>query len=253
MDLESFAQRVQAIIACVTAARLLHLGLARRQPALISFLLMTALFLFGLGSFPSASVTYYWLYVAYVVLNWVVSIFVVREMFALVLVKYPGIGSAGRRAMYRVTGFAVAVSVAITAIFWDRSARGSWRLFYLEVADRSIIFTLGLAVVAIIFFLSRYPLHLHRNTYVSTGFFSAVFLSGAAETLLDSLSPHLYSPWVDTVQIAFAALCFAGWALMLRPETADAPVQVYAESPSDQHLLEQLESLNRLLGKAGRS
>ena len=182
-----------------------------------------------------------------------VGIFVVREMFALALVNYPGIGTAGRRAMYRATGFSVAVSVVTTATFWNGGARGRSRLFYIEVADRSIVFTSGLAVAAIIFFLSRYPLRLHPNTYISTAFFSAVFLSGATETLLDSLNPHLYSAWVDTIQIAFTAACFAGWALMLRPETADAPAQVYAESPSDQHLLEQLESLNRLLGKAGRS
>jgi len=252
MDPESLAQRVQSIAACVTAARLLHLGLARRQPALISFLLLTALFLFALGSFASGSVAYFWLYLAYVVVNWVVSIFVVREMFALALVNYPGIGTAGRWAMYRVTGFSVVVSVAVTAICWNGRARGRSVLFYIEVADRSIVFTLGLAVAAIIFFLSRYPLHLHPNTYVSTAFFSAVFLSGAAETLVDSLSPRLYSAWVDTIQIAFAAFCFAGWALMLRQETALAPAQVNVECPSDRHLLLQLDSLNRLLAQAGR-
>jgi hypothetical protein len=251
MDLESFAQRVQAIVACVTAARLLHLGLARRQPALIAFLLTTALLLFALGSFPNASVIYFWLYLAYVVVNWVVSIFAVREMFTLALVDYPGIGTAGRWAMYGVTGFSVAVSVVVTAIFWNGGAHGRSMLFYIEVADRSIVFTLGLAVAAIIFFLSRYPLHLHPNTYISTVFFSAVFLSGAAETLLDSLNPHLYSAGVDTIQIAFAAVCFAGWALMLRPETAQAPAPVHVESPSDRHLLQQPESLNRL-AKAGR-
>jgi hypothetical protein len=252
MDTESLAEFLEAAAACVVTARLLFLGLANRQPALLAFLLSTGLIMLALGSFSPVSIPYFWVYVASIVVSWVVSIFAVREMFALALDDYPGIRTAGRWAMYGATGIAVTASLAVTTLFWNGGAHGESGLFYVEVVNRSVVLTLAAVVASILVFLSRYPLHLHRNTYVSTLFFSAVFLSEAAEMLVDSLSPHLFSAWVDKTQIVFAAVCFAGWALMLRPETAGAPAPVSVENPADQQLLQQLESFNSLLARVGR-
>ncbi|MGD1070755.1 MAG: hypothetical protein ABSB15_11495 [Bryobacteraceae bacterium] len=253
MDTESLAEFLQAAAASIVAARLLVLGLAKRQPALLTFLLSTALIFFSLASLPPASAVYFWIYIVSLAVSWAVSLYVVREMFALALDGYPGIRTAGRWAMYGATGISVAASLAVTTAFWNGGARGRSRLlFYLEVVDRSVVFTLAAIVVAILLFLSRYPLHLHRNTYVSTAFFSAVFLSEAVEMMVDSLSPRLFSGWVDRTQILFAAACFVGWAAMLRPEASDAPARVSFENPADRELLQQLESFNTLLARVGR-
>jgi hypothetical protein len=252
MDPESLAEFSQATVACVAAGRLLRLGLAKRQPALLTFVLATALELFALASFPWTSATYFWIYLASLVLNWVVAIYVVREMFALALVDYPGIRTVGRWTVYAATGISMTASLAVTKLLWGASMRGRPGLFYLEVMNRSVLFTLAAIIISVLVLLSRYPLNLRRNTYVSTSFFSAVFLSEAVEMLVDSLSPHFNSVWVDRSQILFAAVCFAGWALMLRPETAAAPARVSFENPADQELLQQLESFNTLLARVGR-
>ena len=246
------AEYLEAVAAGVAAARLIRLHLARRQPALLAFLLSTAVVFLALASFPQASVVYFWLYVAAVPINWVVSVYVVREMCALVLDDYPGIRTAARWVMYVATGVAILSSLAMSVAFWNGGRHGESGLFYIEIVNRSVVFTLAVIVASILVFLSRYPLGLHRNTYVSTSFFSAVFLSEAAEMLVDSLSPHLHSAWVDETQLLFAAVCFAGWALMLRPETAGAPAIVSYENPADQELLQQLESFNALLARVGR-
>jgi hypothetical protein len=250
MDPESLAEFLQATVACLAAGRLLRVGLANRQPALLTFVLVTALELFALASFPSGSVAYFWIYLVSLVLNWIVAVYVVREMFALALVDYPGIRTVGRWAVYAATGISITVSLAVTKLFWK--VQGRHGLFYFEVVNRSVLFTLAAIIVSILVLLSRYPLNLRRNTYVSTSFFGAVFLSEAAEMLVDSLSPVLNSVWVDRFQVVFAALCFAGWALMLRPETVGAPAIVSYENPADQELLQQLESFNTLLARVGR-
>jgi hypothetical protein len=246
------AEYLEAIAASVAAARLLRLSLAKKQPALLTFLLSTAVFYVALASFPQASAAYFWVYLVSLVLSWVVSIYVVREMFELALVDYPGIRTAGRWTMYGATGISVIVSLAVSVLFGKGGYRGHSGLFYLESVNRSVLFTLAAIVVSILVVLSRYPLHLHRNTYVSTSFFSAVFLSEAAEMMVDSLSPHLNLVWVDCTQILFASVCLVGWALMLRSETAAAPARVSFENPTDQELLQQLESFNTLLARVGR-
>jgi hypothetical protein len=251
MDPESLAEFLQATVACVAAGRLLRLGLAKRQPALLTFVLATALELFALASFPTASAAYFWIYLVSLVLNWLVSIYVVREMFTLALVDYPGIRTVALWAVYAATGASITASLAFT-LLWNGNPHGREGLFYVELINRSVLFTLAAIVVSILVLLSRYPLHLRRNTYVSTSFFSAVFLSEAAEMLVDSLTPHLNLVWVDRFQVVFAAFCFAGWALMLRRETVEAPSRVSFENPAEQELLQQLESFNALLARVGR-
>src|SRR5690242_17154002 len=251
MSPDSLADLTEAAAATVAAARLSFLGLSKRQSALLVYLVEMAVASFALGSLPPASSGYFWLYIAYVAVNWVVSIYVVREMFALALDRYPGIRTAGRWTMYAATGISVAASLVITGIFWNGPHGGS-HLFYVQIVNRSVVFSLAVIVVAILIFLARYPMHLHRNTYVSTSFFSAVFLSEAAVMLVDNLSPHLYSAQADRVQIAFVAACFTGWAVMLRPHTSAAPAPVKVENSAEKQLLEQLESFNSLLARAGR-
>jgi hypothetical protein len=246
------AEYLEAIAASVAAAQLLRLSLAKKQPALLTFLLSTAVFYVALASFPQASMAYFWVYLVSLILSWVVSVYVVREMFELALVNYPGIRTAGRWTMYAATGISVVVSLAITVFFGKGGYHGHSGLFYLESVNRSVLFTLAAVIASILVLLSRYPLHLHKNTYVSTSFFSAVFLSEAAEMLVDSLSLHLNVAWVDQTQILFAAVCLAGWALMLRPETTVAPARVSFENPAEQELLQQLESFNALLARVGR-
>jgi len=209
MRTESIAEFVQATAAAVAAARLLRLGLARRQRALFTFLLSNALSLFVLSSLPTNSALYFWVYIACNFLNPLIAVYVVREMFGLTFDAYPGIRSAGRWTTYGLIGIAFAASVVVSVMSWGGGRHGGSNLFYVEIVDRSVVMTLAVVILGILLFLSRYPLHLHRNTHVSTGFFSAVFLSEAAAMLIDNLSPRLYSYPTDLAQIAFGAVCFA--------------------------------------------
>ena len=125
-------------------------------------------------------------------------------------------------------------------------------LIYSEIVQRSVVFSLAILILTILYFLSRYPLRLPQNTYISSAFFSALFLSEALQLLIDSLQPLLSNFYLDSVQTAFAAVCLGAWAGLLQPEKAAAPSRVSFTSAHEAQLLEQLESLNQILARAAR-
>jgi hypothetical protein len=156
--------------------------------------------------------------------------------------------------MYAGVAIALTASLLLTGFFWSGAAlgRAHSRLFYLEVSQRSIVFTLAFVIVAILVFLSKYPLHLSRNTVVSSVFFGALFLSEASQLLADSLAPRLNIQYADWSAGVFMSLCMACWAVLLKPETRRVPAQVRFSSPHEDHLLQQLNSLNQLMTRAAR-
>jgi hypothetical protein len=246
------AEFLQGIAALAAAFRLLSLGLARRQTALFSFVLLNAANLLVLVSIPSDSPLYFWLFIGFTVVNWVAAFLAVRGMFGLSMGDYPGIRTAARWALYATTSLAALLALGIGASAWGAGRNGRSNLFYIEVADRSFLLTLAVIVVGLIFFLSRYPLHLLRNTYVSCAIFSGILLSQAAADLVDSLSPHLYSHGTDIAASLVCAAFYVAWAFLLRPEEAVAAARISFEAPDESALLGELEAMNRLLGRVGR-
>ena len=156
--------------------------------------------------------------------------------------------------MYAGTAVAITTSVVLTRLSWDRGAQGRSHsyFFYWEVSQRSVVFTLAVIIITILFVLSKYPLRLGRNTWISSAFFGALFLSEAVRLLIDSLAPQLHSPYVDWSESVFIALCLISWAACLKPEAAQVPARVTFSTPHEDQLLKQLESLNQVMARAAR-
>jgi hypothetical protein len=156
--------------------------------------------------------------------------------------------------MYAAVTLSFVISLLLTRFFWEQSAAGranSRELYYLEICKRSVFFGLAVVIVAILLVLSRYPLHLSRNIQVSSLCFSALFLSEAARLVVDSLTKIPSRP-VDWVESAFALICLLGWTVLLRRESPKTPPQIRYSSPREDHLLQQLNSLNELMARAAR-
>jgi hypothetical protein len=253
MNLDAASEFVQATAATAAAGRLVYLGLERRFPALLAYLIFTVVSTVCYSLFSTTSRLYFWIYILLLPLDSIFSIFAVRELLMLTFDNYPGIRTIGRWAMYAGTGLSVAVSLVLTRVFWavGASGRQKWGLFYFEVAQRSIVFSLAVVIIAIIFVLSKYPLHLGRNTYVSCAFFSALFLSEAIELFVDALTRELFNRYADWTADFVIAFCLVGWAALLRPQTA-AVARVAFADPQEDHLLQQLDSLNQLMSRAAR-
>ena len=254
MDLHSATEFLESAAATSAVGRLIYLGLGRQFPALMAYLLFLAVSNFVYGILDWTSALYFWTYLFLVPLECILSVVAVRELFALVFNNYLGIRTVGRWSMYAAIVVATAASVVLTRLSWSRGALGRSfsHFFYWEVSQRSVVFTLAVIIATILFVLSKYPLRLGRNTWISSAFFCALFLSEAVRLLIDSLDPALRNPYVDWSQSIFIALCLGSWASFLRPETAPAPARVAFSTPHEDHLLKQLESLNQLMGRAAR-
>lgn len=251
MNPHSILNLLESLAALAVALRLLAVvdGLSVARTYLIFIAIANGL----LSLLPVASALYFYVYIAYTILDDVLSVFAVRELLGIVFNDYPGIRTVGRQAALWALGLSFALSLALTRTFWNGGAHGrSIGLFYLEMTNRSVVLSLAVVIVTVLMVISRYPLHLSPNLVRSTVFFSAFFLSEAVQLLIDSLAPHLYIRYVDLAQDAFAAAGLFSWAFALRRETAHAGIPVPVPDFNEQHLLDQLTSLNELLAKSAR-
>jgi hypothetical protein len=253
MDLHLAEEFFESAAASLAIGRLTQLRLLARFPGLAAYLSLIAVSHFIGGILPPQSLQYFWFYIGLIPVECLLGIFAVRELIALIFSNYPGIRTVGRWALYGGIAFSVSTSLLLTKVFWYSGAhpRSKWGVFYFEAAQRSIVFSLVLAIAAVLFVLSRYPLHLGRNTYVSCGFFSIMFLVEAAQLLIDSTTRVLYNHAVDAAGTLFISACLLSWASLLQPQAAPVKQAAFTTAQEDQ-LLQQLDSLNRLMTRAAR-
>lgn len=254
MYLRNPNELMQAAGALAAAARLFYLNLARQFPALLTFLVFLAALDAGFAVEDGRSTVYFWSYIALEPVLSVLSILAVRELLALTLSDYAGIRSVARWTMYCAIGVSFVISLLVTEIFWSRGAAGranSQYIFDVELTKRSVVFSLAAVLVVVLFFLSRYPLHLPRNILVSSLCFSAYFLSEATRLALDSLT-KITNRTVDLAQGGFIAVCLFGLAILLRKDGPKPIPQIHYSSPREEHLLQQLNALNDMMARAAR-
>src|SRR6185312_4690677 len=197
------AELLQASAAVAAVTRLLYLNLAKQFPALTAFLAFLAVFDIGLGLQDQRSVSYFWSYIALEPVFCILGILAVRELLALTFREYPGIRTAGRWAMYACTTLSLGISLSVTGLLWGGGAMAranSHYVYYVEIAKRSVVFSLAAVLITLLVFLSRYPLDTGVNTMVCSLAFSALFLSEAARLLLDSTMEHLSNQAIDRIQ-----------------------------------------------------
>ena len=242
----------QAAAAAFAAARLLHFGMHRRFLFLCSYLLIVAFSCTVFSVLSHKSKAYFWLYLIANPAIWCAAVLSILEMFTLIFRDYPGLRTAGRWSLNVALALSLSVSFLSLRMPWPNESSNTQWLFYELSLDRSIHFGLAVVTVILLTFLSRYPLHLDRNTYVSSGFFSAMFLVQSLGRLVDSRSQDLFVHYADYSEVAFSALCFVGWGIMLRPVNAAAPERPVPNKPKETELLQQLETLNNILSRAGR-
>jgi hypothetical protein len=240
----------QAAAAAIAAARLLSLRLAKRQPLLLAFFAATAVCNFGLGFVPIKSGAYFYGYLICQSILDLLAIGVVRELFSTISADYPGIQTAAKW----VLNGAIAVSAIASLIVFlpmRGPAANSHRLFYVLQLHRSIVFCLAVIIISLLIFLSHYPLRLQRNTYTLSYIFSAIVLIDAADALIATMSPLMFSRRVDLASVIAVGICLITWALLMRSEVPLTRSVAFRTAEEDE-LLQQLEHLNRTLSRVAR-
>ena len=181
-------------------------------------------------------------------------IFMVVELYKLVLEKYKGLYTLGRWALY----ISLAISVSISAIslmprIQPSLPQQSKVMFYMLATERGVHTGLALFIVLILCFLSLFPVKLSRNVRVHALVFSIFFLSSTFMLLMRSLFGLHLADTVNTVLMGITAASIVAWLTLLRAageDTQSAPA-AYGRA-EESRLLMHLDSLNAALLRAGR-
>ena len=179
-------------------------------------------------------------------------IFMVVELYKLVLEKYKGLYTLGRWALY----VSLAISVSISAIslmprIQPSLPQQSKIMFYMLATERGVHTGLAIFIVLILCFLSLFPVKLSRNVRVHALVFSIFFLSSTFMLLMRSLFGLHLADAVNTVLMGITAASVVAWLTLLRAtgeDTQRAPALYGQEEES--RLLMHLDSLNAALLRA---
>jgi hypothetical protein len=252
MDAVLWSTVATAVAGTMLLARLFQLRQASQFPGLAFYLAQHVLWGYALTLIPRTNQAYVWVYLISNPVEWLAAIWCVVQLLERAFKDYPGIRTISRWATWGATTLAVCASLAVARIFWSGGIRGKRVLFYFEVADRSVLLSLALIVVLTMGFLSRYPLRLQGNTWVSLIGFSVIVLSMASARLIDSLAPLLASRPIDLAQVAFEACTYVAWIALLRRHDEQVPARVIFPHAGEAELLKELDAMNGILRRAGR-
>ncbi len=184
---------------------------------------------------------------------WILAYLVVLELYGLILEDYPGISSAGRKAVKYSMALAVLIS-AIYAIPDLRNTNGPFPIIRIyAVVERSTVLGLLLFLALIQLFLFHYRLRLSRNRMVyATGYAVYFGVAIGQDIVLTALGIRVgaaVSLWTVAVS---GAILLAGAAVLNRAGEV-VPVLTPESPDSDRaRLQQQLTDMNRLLMRAAR-
>jgi hypothetical protein len=199
------------------------------------------------------STLYGWFFLLSTPIIWILAYFVVLELYRLILEDYPGIASAGRKAVTWCLGLALIVSFAY-AIPELRTSQGRFpvlRVYY--VAERSTVLALLLFLVLIQLFLFRYHLRLSSNRIVYATGYALYFGIGVAQDIIYiALGIRVIDRVTLWMNLLAAVLLLAGTALLSSRGEVKAQLETIDSSSDRARLQRELSDINRLLSKAAR-
>jgi hypothetical protein len=181
---------------------------------------------------------------------WIFHIFVVFELYRLVLSDHKGIYTLGRWAMYAALAIAIPISIlSLIPHFTIHTPDKTRYMGYEFATERGIDFSLALFLLLILFFLSRYPINLSRNVVVHSALYTILFFSEAFAVFLRSFK-IVETPTANVILMGLSCACIVAWLVLLSPRGERVQANFPSISPQrEKNALRQLESLNATLLK----
>ncbi len=244
-------------ILCLAGAALLVLrlavtGLWRKYPFFFGYFIFRILNTLWPLWVPNRTPGYEKWWIRTEPISWIFHVLVVVELCRLVLQRHKGIYSLLRWAMYGAVALAITISI-LTVIPKFRPA-AQWdtkRLVIWFAAARGVDFALGIFLLLILFFLSRYPVQLNRNILLHAALYTVFFFGGAFVVFFRTFFGSSVSQTTNLILQFVSAACIFGWVFLLtrKGELVQSSFR-HIDPRHEQLALRQLESLNATLLKA---
>jgi len=201
---------------------------------------------------PEAVKAEAWLYVCSESMSWLLQFLTLLEIYTLVLKRFPGIATLGRRCLSGALVLSVTLSGLTLAL--NLQPKGPPFLEDFFVFYRFVSCSLLLFVVLIIVFLVWFPVSLNRNTVLHCAVFAVYFFSKTLILLISNIQGVQATVTINLVIAALASACLLVWIVFLKPAGEAIPVKTgRGSSPQDEErLLRQLDAINDTLVSASR-
>jgi hypothetical protein len=254
-DLTKWLQFLILISCALATAKIFQTGIYKRYRALLGFLLLvfldTLLSLFVFSDLHSPAYLIQW--EIFQPVTWVFSVWVVLELYSLILEKHRGLSTLGRWIQY--LGFTTATVVSLVAMVpqMQPGSQPHPLVAYYNAIERGVDCGMLVFLVVILAWISRYPVPLSRNVVVHSVVYTVLFLSNTAGFFTQVLFGWQLSRAMNTVLLAVFGLCVLAWFFLLSRKGEDIRVTVPRFTPEqEERILSQLDALNQTLLKASR-
>lgn len=235
-------------------ARLLQLGLHRRYRVFCAYLVFSACRSGILLGLDVGSGTYMKIWVCTEPILWIFYILLVLELYSLILSGHEGLNTMGRWAMYGAVVLAVVSGIATLVPPAHKLLNDSTLIAFYVVSSRTLRFSLLVFLVALLWFISRYPVALSRNALVHSVVYFTYFLCGSVALLVRSVFGYEVAEPVNTALMGMGAACVLAWGALLTANGERRAMVFRPALPPEQefHLIRQLDSLNTTLLRVAR-
>jgi len=242
----------------LTAARLLRAGMYRKYRIFFAYLIFWLLRSGVLLTLNVRSALYAKIWILTEPVLWFFYIFLLLELYSLILQAHKGLYTMGRWALYGALLLAITVSSIIFAAPSRDPFNQSRLIALLLVLERGLLLSLVVFLLLILLFLSRYPISLTRNVIIHSIVYAAFFLSNTLAFLIRSMFGYEVARPVNIFLMGVSAACVLAWLVLLSPagERRVVRFRLLWNRGEEKHLAGQLETMNaallRLAGKSNR-
>ena len=251
-SITNILQYAVAALSGLAGLKLWRTGLHRRYPALLAFLLPNPMLSFGfLVSSVPAYVTYWKILQPF---TWLFSVWVVLELYTVILEKHKGLATFGRWMQY--AGFAVSTLVSVLALL-PRIRAGSSpadpMVVYYYAIERGVDCGMLVFLLVLMVWLTQYPVPLSRNVVIHSFAYTALFLSNSVGLFSQAFFGFELSRPVTLALTGVFGLCILTWLIFLNAKGEETRVTVLHFTPEqEERVLRQLETVNQALLKLSR-
>jgi hypothetical protein len=244
-------QAVTIIISFLVSINLWRTGLHKRYKALVAYLLFSVIYslgaLFFWQNYNSRAYRAYWEICQ--PLTWLFSIWVVLELYSLILERHKGLATLGRWVQY--AGFATSVLVSFLALLpkiQNGANRANAIVLYYYPVERGIDCGMLVFLLIILLWLTQYPVPLSRNVVLHSFVYTTLFFTNSLGVFAQMLFGANPSPMLALVLDGLFVVCILAWLLFLTPKGEE--IRMTVPRFSEEHearVLDQLEMINRSL------
>jgi hypothetical protein len=252
----NFLQLLISAASCSGAIKLWHTGLSRKYQALTVYLLFTFLssvsLLIFFHDFRSPAYKIYW--EIYQPLTWFFSVWLIVELYSLILEKHKGLATLGRWVQY--VGFSAATLISLLVMLPQvRSGGHRSRAIttYYYAAERGVDCGMLVFLLVILLWLTQYPVPLSRNVLTHSFIYTALFFTNSLGLFVQMFFGTEHWRPGATALTAIFVLCLLAWAILLTPKGEEIRTRLLQfRAEDEERVLQQLEALNRTLLKVSR-